>query len=75
MSDKYKKLPTLAQLGKRPAFWVYIVCSDCIEPRITTPDNTLWSYGLQSGWAFYRKGVGISWHSYALKNYEFAGWL
>jgi len=61
------RTPTLKQLSKRPALWVFAG----EHPHITMPDGGLWElfYGK---WVLHRQR---GWHYYVLRHYEFGGWL
>ena len=65
--------PTLAQLKKRPALWIYTDWWDSryVEPRITMPNGDADLMGI-GGW--YYDSV-ISWHDFAIAEWEFVGWL
>jgi len=67
--------PTLAQLKKRPALWVFASNEHYAEPRITMPDGTMWAYGgywHPNDW--WRKNHNY-WHKFSIEYYDFAGWL
>ena len=64
--------PTLKQLKRRPALWVFASDEHYVEPRITMPDGSMWSYW--NRWTLERLEQD-DWHEHALKYYEFGGWL
>ena len=73
------KKPTLAQLRKRPALWFLVLGGEdpfFVEPRITMPNGTIWAWNNvvlhPDAWYEYELDP---WHEYAIKYYEFAGWL
>ena len=68
--------PTLAQLKKRPALWVFALNHVYVEPRITMPDGSMWSYDYTSmrGWNLETLEQD-EWHKFAIEYYDFAGWL
>ena len=65
--------PTLKQLKRRPALWVYTGNFDgaCPAPRITMPDESMWMW-VPNEWVLRNP---FDWHEWCISNYEFAGWL
>ena len=66
--------PTLKQLKRRPALWAKHneTRGGEIFPRITMPNGGVDFIGAGGGW--YHDSV-ISWHDFAIAEWEFVGWL
>jgi len=76
--------PTLEQLRRRPALWIFVRWVRDAELRITMPDGTLWFYGRgpslgglsrRRRWQTLPANECLDWHKESLSHQEFAGWL
>ena len=71
---RIKITPTLEQLKKRPALWVFTMSDNNVEPRITYPDGSMDVYNYKGPW-WVDDPVGYFLHKHARKTYKFVAWL